>query len=62
MLGAELGGVDREDGAVEPALEPAQHPRPLDLVEHTDAATSKESWTRESVVFTPWPPGPDARE
>ena len=25
------------------------------------APMSKLSWTRESVVLTPWPPGPDAR-
>lgn len=24
-------------------------------------AMSRESWTRESVVLTPWPPGPLAR-
>ena len=27
-----------------------------------EPATSKDSCTRESVVFTPWPPGPDERE
>ena len=27
-----------------------------------DVARSKMSCTRESVVFTPWPPGPDERE
>lgn len=27
-----------------------------------DVARSKMSCTRESVVFTPWPPGPDDRE
>ena len=27
-----------------------------------ERATSKESSTRESAVFTPWPPGPDERE